>query len=287
MKSIDKKNLQVTYSSESNLKTFKKYYKNVFRQKSKAIYLGWQFATRDLKARYRQTLLGFMWLLLPVLITTLIFMFLSKSGLLNTGEIKIPYPVYAFLGSLFWQLFNDSLLNPIMAVNSAKTMLSKIQFPRESLILSSFFQIIFQFVIKLIVVIPLLVYYKIDISWEIVLLPFAIFSIVLMGLTIGLFLIPLNLIYQDVQQSLQVILGLLIFLTPVGYKPPNGSMLEKLVNLNPLTPLLNTARNWTTIGGFAHLYEVIAITAVFSVLFIIGMVLYLVLMPIVIERQSA
>lgn len=251
--------------------------------------LGWRLALRDLRSRYRQTLLGFVWMFLPVILTTLLFVFLNEAALLNTGNMPagVPYVLYAFLGSLLWQLFVGSVTTPMSIVSGSSGMVARIQFPREALLISALVQVLVNFGVKLVVAIPLVFAFIGPPPLTALLLPLPVLGIVLLGFAIGQLLIPLNLIFHDVQMALGSLLSVLVFLAPVGYAPEAGSTLARLVYLNPVTPLLQVGRSWLTTGWDPHVTGAALVTVGAAALFVLGLVLYLVLMPIVIERQSA
>jgi lipopolysaccharide transport system permease protein len=278
---------EVFYSARSALSNPRTLARELARQLEMSGYLAWRFAVRDITARYRQTLLGILWAFLPVIATTGLFIFLNKSRLMNVGEPTIPYPVYAFLGALFWMLFTESITVPMATVVAAKGMIAKVQFPREALLLSAGLQIAFDFAIKLVIGIVVIFASGMTPPWTIALVPVAAAAIMVSGMCIGVLLVPINLVYRDIENGVKLLLGLLLFTVPVGYVPVPGSTLERIVNMNPVTPLLNTARDWMTLGGPENVLGFLALTAGAMVLLGVGLVFYVVFMPIVIERQTA
>src|SRR5262245_25580558 len=108
--------------------------------------LAWRICARNLSTQYRQTALGYVWAVIPPLMTSLVFILLDSAKVLRTGESSaIPYPVYVVLGTVSFGLFFDALNAPLSAVGGARGMLSKINFPHEALLLASVGQTLFNF----------------------------------------------------------------------------------------------------------------------------------------------
>jgi lipopolysaccharide transport system permease protein len=95
--------------------------------------LAWRLMVRDIKARYRQSLLGASWAFLPPIATALLFILLNREGLIKASSTDLPYPVFVIIGTVLWQLFTDSLNSPPNLVTANKPMLAKVNFPREGL----------------------------------------------------------------------------------------------------------------------------------------------------------
>lgn len=249
--------------------------------------LGWQLAKRDIQARYRQTALGYAWAILPALGATLVFALMRSANLLNTGDPGIPYPVYAFIGALFWQLFVTAVSQPMDMLHNNRALLSKVQFPRESLLIAAGLLILYDLMVKL-AVLPIL--YLAFSTWpdsDIVYLPLIVLVFILFGGAIGILLAPCNLIFNDAGKMMKIVLSLLILASPVGYVTPKEGWLKNVIDYNPLTPLLEAVRGalttlpmpefltWAPVGLFGFL------------LLMVALMFYLVALPIVIERQSA
>jgi lipopolysaccharide transport system permease protein len=132
-------------------------------------------------------------------------------------------------------------------------VLLKSRVPHEAFLFSGALEVLFNFLVRLLVLVPLLVWYDPRWSASFLLAPVGVVSLLLLGTALGLLLAPVGLLYPDVQRGLGVVTGLLFFLTPVLYPPANGL----LGSANPVTPLLVTARRWlaggdvTAAPGFA------------------------------------
>ena len=121
-----------------------------------------------------------------------------------------------------WQIFTESLNGPIQAVGSAKGMMARINFPREAVILNKLGQVFFNFGIKLILIIGLFIWFRMPITWSVILAPVALIHLVIFGTFIGLLLAPISALYQDISKGITMVIGLWLFLTPVVFPTPRG-----------------------------------------------------------------
>jgi len=249
--------------------------------------LAWRLFVRDLSAQYRQSLFGVVWAFVPPIITSAIFIFLQERRIINFGETTIPYPVFVLVSVLLWQVFTESLNGPLKSVTLAKPLLVKINFPREALIISSFYMVIFNLLIKTVILGVIFLIFRIPLSWGAVLAVFPVFMLIILGFGIGLFITPLGALYNDVATSLPLITQLFFFVTPVVYPPPQTFPLSLIVILNPVSPLLIAARDLITTGQVNNLTAMLIISGLAIILLLITWVIYRIALPIIIERISA
>ena len=248
--------------------------------------LAWRLLVRNISAQYRQSLLGYLWAFLPPIATTLTWMFLNSQKILNPGSIDIPYPAYVMVGTLLWHGFVDALNSPIKLVTSSKSMMAKINFPREALILAGLGQVLFNFTIRLVLMLAVFVWFHIAIPSTIFLAPLGILALMSLGLMIGLLLTPLGVLYQDIGRGLSMATTMWFFITPVVYAPPTRWPASLLVQFNPVSPLLITAREMLTTGKLTQSMSFLLITGFTFLLMFLGWVLYRSAMPHLIERMG-
>jgi lipopolysaccharide transport system permease protein len=99
--------------------------------------LAWRLVVRNLSAQYRGAALGWIWAFLPPLAAASTFIILQSTGVIETSAAYgMPYPVFVFLGTILWQSFVDSVQKPLQIVNASRSMVTKINFPREALLLA-------------------------------------------------------------------------------------------------------------------------------------------------------
>lgn len=246
--------------------------------------LAWRLFIRDISAQYRQSLLGVFWAFFPPIITSVIFILLQSRNIISTSTINLPYPAYVLIGTTLWQIFADSVNAPLKATINAKPYIVKIFFPREALIFSAFLSVMFNVVIRMIIIIGVLIFYKIQIQWGILLAPFGIFVLVLLGIVIGILITPIGMLYSDVSTSLPIVLQLLFFATPVVYSLPEKFPFSLISIINPVSPILIATRNIITVGYIDNLLHVTIVLILTIVVFFFSLLLYRISLPILIEK---
>jgi lipopolysaccharide transport system permease protein len=272
------------YTPESAIRNPIKLLREMFRDLLASRDLAWRLFVRDFSARYRQSFLGYLWAFMPPIVGTLTFVLLNRNGILNVGSLPIPYPAYVMIGTLLWQVFADAINSPIKAVTAAKTMLAKINFPREAILISGMLDVLFNFVIRLVLLVAVFIYYEIVPPITAPLVLAGILAIFCLGFMIGILITPIGILYSDISQGLSMILSFWMLFTPVVYAPPTTGILAKLTLLNPVSPLIVTTREWLAIGQASNLLPALIIFLVTIVLLFAGWLLYRLAMPILVER---
>jgi lipopolysaccharide transport system permease protein len=274
------------YTPESALRHPMTLLREMFRDLFASRELAWRLFVRDFSARYRQSFLGYLWAFLPPIVGTFTFVLLNRSGILNVGKLPLPYPAYVMIGTLLWQVFADAINSPIKTVTAAKAMLAKINFPREAILISGMLEVLFNFVIRLVLLVAIFIYYGIVPPMTAPLALIGVFAIFCLGFMIGILLTPIGLLYTDIGQALSMILSFWMLFTPVVYAPPTTGILSQLTLLNPVSPLIVTTREWLAIGAASNLLPVLIIFLVTVVLLFTGWLLYRLAMPILVERMG-
>lgn len=276
---------EVVYSSRAATRNPFKVFAQVRGEIKESVQLGYRLASRNITAQYRQSALGLFWAVLPPLVNSLIWIVLQSQQVVSFKGLDVPYPVFVFSGTLLWQLFGKSITLVLNSVQSNKSILSKINFPREALIFSAAFEILFNAAISLVIIFIALLAFGIPLGWHTLAALPGIAAIVLFGITLGLLLFPVSMLYKDIQMGLPILLQFAMYLTPVIYPQPQYSGWGKILEFNPFTPLLQTTRNWLLGLPAAPYYSgFFLIIAATLVLLVIGLVLYRLAMTIIIER---
>jgi len=249
--------------------------------------LAWRLFVRNLKARYRQTLLGYFWVFIPPIITALLWIFLNSQKILQVGDTGMPYPVYVMTGILLWQVFADGLNTPIRLVMSSKHMIVKINFPREALILASLGEVLFNFLIRIAILVVIFVWFHVKLPLTIVFVPIGILALITAGLMIGTLLVPIGLLYGDIQRGLTLITSLWFFATPIVYPSPTAFPANLICKLNPISPLLLTTREWLVTGTTSQLDIFLLISFVFLIMTFFAWGIFHIAMPHISNRIGA
>ena len=249
--------------------------------------LAWRLTVRDLSAQYRQALLGILWALILPLANTLVWILLSRSGIVRLSDTALPYPVYVFTGTMLWAVLLEALNAPLLMLNSSKSMLSKINFPREALVLAGIYKTLVNAMIKVPLLIAAMLYMGVYPNWEIVLFPLGLLSLVLVGTTVGLMLTPIGMLYTDIGKSIPLIMQFLMYLSPVVFAMPKDGLIAELFRINPLTPIILTARDWLTGMSPEFIGYFCVVNAIALILLLMSWVVFRLAMPILIERMGS
>lgn len=246
-----------------------------------------QLMVRDISAKYRQSVLGLGWAVIPPIVMAIGFSFAKSGGVINIGETGLPYPAYVMFSMTLWQTFVEALTGPVQAVSTAATMLSRVNFPREALILAKLGEVGFNFGIKLVLIIGLFIWFQIPVSWSVLLAPVALIHLIVLGTFLGLLLAPLSVLYKDITMALALVTSLWLFVTPVVYPVPTSGLFGSIVRLNPVTPLLVTTRELATTGIISDPQGFWIASAIGIVGLFFAWIVYRLGMPFVVERISS
>lgn len=203
---------------------------------------------RDIKVRYKQTLLGFTWVVLQPVINMVVFTILFGE-LLKVPTGGIPYPIFSFAALLPWTYFASSLTRSSTTLVGSANLISKVYFPRMVIPISGVISGFIDFAISFLILIIMMLVYKIIPTWNLLFLPFLLILAMLTALGFGLWLSALNVRFRDINHLVPFIIEIWKYATPVIY----GSTLipEKfrfLLGLNPLTGVVEGFR-WAILGG--------------------------------------
>ncbi|THD77692.1 MAG: ABC transporter permease [Phenylobacterium sp.] len=246
--------------------------------------LAWRLTVRDFSAMYRQSYAGYVWAFLPPLFASATFLLLRSGGVISVGDTGIPYPAFIFIGTLLWQVFVDALNNPARAMQTSMDMLVKVNFPREALVLSAVEMSLIGLAMRLVILVPVLAWYRFPLNASMALFPVGALGLVLLGTVMGLFLGTIGMLYQDVQRAIGIITTFWMFLTPVIAPGVRHGAIGVIMRLNPVTPILATTRDWLTgqppefLGGF---FIVMGLTVVGLVA---ALMMYRLFLPRIVER---
>lgn len=246
--------------------------------------LAWRLFVRDTSAPYRQSLLGYVWLFIPPLVLGLPFVFLNAQGVISIEGTTIPYPAFVIIGTTSWQAFADALLSPIKTVTTSKAMLLRVNFPRESILLAGLGQVLFAALIRMLLVLFVILWFELTPPVTAWLFPLGILSLIAVGFMLGVLLVPVGVLFGDVQQGLPILATFLMLLTPVLYPQPETGVAAAVAKWNPLTPLITVTRDSLTTGSADQVPAFLVVTGAGLVLLFVAWVLYRLALPHVIAR---
>ena len=197
---------------------------------------------RDLKVRYKQTLLGVSWVVLQPILMTLVFaVFLGKIAHVQSGNV--PYVLFLYSGLLPWTFFTNAVSTSSHSLIASAQMITKVYFPRSLVPLAAVLVRLSDFLVASLILFVLMIYYGRAFTSALLLVPFLVLHLTLLALSLGLLFAALNVKYRDIGTVLPVLLQLWLFASPVIY--PATFVPAKwnwLYDLNPLSGLISGFR---------------------------------------------
>jgi len=218
----------------------------------------WQFREllyfltwRDVKVRYKQTLLGAAWAVLqPALMMVVFTVFFGRMAKVSSGDM--PYPVFAYLGLVPWTFFATGMANAGNSVVGSERLITKIYFPRLAIPFAAVGAAVVDFLIAFALLLALVLWYGIHPGASLLLLPVVFAPIALTALGVGTMLAALNVAYRDFRYVIPFLTQLWMFATPTVYMQPDAGTsggVRALLFLNPLTGLISGFRTVCRGGG--------------------------------------
>ena len=230
---------------------------------------------RDVKVRYKQTLMGAAWVIIQPLLTmfvvTLVF---NKFGGLETRE-QMPYPLFAYAGLLLWTFFANAVNNSTTSLVQNTSLITKVYFPRMFIPTAAVAAGLVDFAVASVILIGLTIYYHVALTWHLLLLPVYVLLIVLLALAVGLLISALTVKYRDLRHVLPFMLQFWMFASPVIYplSKLQGSRWYWLLTANPVTGIVEGFRAALS-GHAAPLAPVLVAVALTLALLILALHLF-------------
>ena len=224
-------------------------------------------AWRDIRVRYKQSLLGVAWAVLLPLSMMLIFTFVfTRAVRVAQGlDTTLPYALYAYTGLVPWTFFSMAVIGCVNSLVANRNLVTKVYFPREVFPLACVASSFVDFCIAGSVLVGLMIYFHLQGTWSFVLhtamlvVPVIVLVQIAQTTRLGMVLAMANLFYRDVRQVAAVALQLLMFVSCVVVPlPKDGSLLAQVMMLNPLVPLISAYRDcilrgcWPAPAPFAY-----------------------------------
>ncbi len=233
------------------------------------------FAWRDIKVRYKQTILGILWVIFQPLVTMVIFtFFFGKMAKIPSGEL--PYSLFVLCGLIYWNFFSGSLSHASDSLVANEGIIKKVYFPKILLPLSAVITGFADFFINLILLFIFAMFLGITVHpIGLIIFPLAIFLTVISSMGLGLMLSSFNVKYRDVRYILPFFIQILLFVTPIIYPLSIVSPTNRIIMaINPMTSVVEAAR-----FAFSPTYmlkgELIIVSLISSIIiFILGLLYF-------------
>ena len=234
------------------------------------------FTLRDIKVKYKQTVLGFLWAVLQPLTMALLFSFFIGKAITNYTNMQTPYVVFALSGLVLWGIFSSGINNAGNSMVSNANIIKKIYFPRLIIPISAVLVGVFDFFMAFIVFIIFCFFNHVAFSWQsVIYFPVAVVLTSIATFGIGTFLAALNVKYRDFRYIIPFLVQFLLFLTPVIYPITITSniYLKALMALNPMTAPLDLFRAGIGVGHINLMIDGLSVLSSL-ILFLVGLVYF-------------
>lgn len=196
--------------------------------------LVWMMMMRDVKVRYKQTVLGVAWAVIQPLTTMLIFT-LIFGRLAKIPSDGMPYPVFVFSGLIAWSFFSSAVSSGGASMVGAAGMISKVYFPRLVVPIASIGVSVIDFAVSFCILLIIMLVYNIGPSWQVIYFPFFAIGLAVAAIGVSTWLTAITVVYRDFRFVIPFMIQIWMYLTPVIY--PVSFIPEKwrwLIYMNPI-----------------------------------------------------
>ena len=199
---------------------------------------------RDVKVRYKQTILGVAWIVIQPLVSIVVFTIVFGNFAKMPSD-NIPYPIFVFIGLLFWNFFSTTLSSSSDSLISNENILKKVYFPKVLAPLSSTLAHIVDLIPMLVILVGMLMYYKVTVTLQaLILLPLLLVMMLVSALGVGMFLAPINAKFRDVRYILPFFIQLMMYATPVVWPSSLFGGTSQIIRIfNPVAEAIEVSRS--------------------------------------------
>jgi lipopolysaccharide transport system permease protein len=223
---------------------------------------------RDIKVRYKQTVLGAAWAVLQPLLTMLVFS-LFFGRLAGIGSDGVPYPLFVFAALVPWTFFSNGLTQASTSLVSNANLITKVYFPRLIAPIATVLAGIVDFVLAFLVLLVLMAFYGVAPTGKVVWLPLFLLLAVVTSLGVGLWLSAMNVLFRDVRYTIPFLTQFWLFATPIAY--PSSMLSEPFRTIYGLNPMVGVVEGfrWSLIGTNTAPGGLIAVSSVVALALLI------------------
>jgi lipopolysaccharide transport system permease protein len=245
-------------------------FRELWRYRELVFFLIW----RDVKVRYKQTLLGAAWAILKPLFSMVVFTVIF-GNLAHLPTDDVPPPLFYFTGLLPWIFFQDGITKASNSLVSGRNLITKVYFPRLAIPLSSVIAGLVDFALAFLVLIGMMLFYNFSPTSAIWVLPFFLLLVMLTSLGSGLWLAALNVAYRDIGYVTPFIVQAWLYASPVVYSATliEGDFWQVIYGLNPMAGVVQGFR-WAILGVGQPPSASLAASIVVALIILISGVMY-------------
>lgn len=227
----------------------------------------WQLFKRDFLMSYKKSFLGLAWFFVSPVVGIFSWIVLNYAGVLQPGDLPVAFPVYVLIGTTIWSLFLGVYGAANSTLSSGGSLILQVNYPHETMLFKQLAQVFANFFMALLVNIIAIIFLGAWPQFSSFLLPFVLIPLMLLATAMGLIMSVVTVVVSDLNNIMSILLGFVFYVTPIVYslKSINSQFLETIIALNPITHLLNAARD-VLIGTQLTDWRAYFIASAFSVL---------------------
>ncbi len=211
---------ETIYSPQSMPNGLLSYFKAIFKDFYLGHNLGKQLFERDIKAMYRQSFLGIFWAFAPAVVTAVLWIFLNGSKVIKVEVTGMSFALFTVTGTLMWQILTQSLNTTMTCVNNGKSLLTKLNFPRESLLIHAFYTIVFNISILIAVTCIISLFLGWHPTFTLLLFPLVVLDLIVVGIAVGLLFHSVFSMISDFSRMITIALQFLMYVSAVIFPKP-------------------------------------------------------------------
>lgn len=238
--------------------------KDVWAYRELLYFLTW----RDIKVRYKQTVLGAAWAILQPFLTMVVFsLFFGKLAGLPSDDI--PYPIFSYSALVIWTFFANGVTQASNSMVESANTIKKIYFPRLVIPIASILSGIIDFLLAFVVLLGMMAFYSIWPTWNIVWLPLLLILAFITALGVGLWFSAMNVMFRDVRYAIPFVIQAWLFISPIVYPSSLVKGVWKTVyGINPMAGVVDGFR-WALLGVGSGPGPMLAVSVGVSLLFLV------------------
>lgn len=240
---------------------------------------------RDFFSSYKKSFLGMSWIFISPIFGVLSWIFINATGILQPGDVGIPYPAYVLLSTSIWALFMGFYTAGQGTIAAGAGIINQVKYPHEILLVKQIAQHLANSSIAFLMNIVVLIAFGVIPSWKIIFFPIVAMPLLFLGAGVGLVVSIFTVIAPELQKAFDILMGLLIWITPVIYSPKfENAIIQKVVFWNPLTYLVGGPRDLIINGAMTNPNEYVIATAFSIVVFLVSWRVFFVTEDKIIEK---
>ncbi len=246
----------------------------------------YQLFKRDFISVYKKSFLGISWVFISPVFGILSWVFMNAAGVLKPGDVGIPYPAYVLISTNIWGLFIGFYKTGAETLKAGQGFILQVNYPHEALLVKQLANYLANYILSFVLVVGLLIAFGVMPDWKIVFFPVILLPLFFLGGGLGLIISVTTAITDEANKIMDILLGLMLFITPVIYSPKiDSELVQSIINYNPLTYLVGGIRDLILFGYIKDPTEFTIYTAASLVFFMFSWRLFFISENKVIERM--